>query len=179
MRSLENGRVCAPADESSAGGGSGALTQTKQSLKEAAAKIKSGAGEAATRVKDSAREYAAENKAAAADRLGGYGAAMHASAESLEEQDPNIAWFTHRTADRLQQAADYVRGRDFAELRSDAEDFARRHPAVFFGGTFALGLILGNLVKASGRRIAADEDLEPTPDNAMENRPDEIAAFGT
>ena len=46
-----------------------------------------------------------------------------------------------------------MRNRDFATLRQDAEDMARRHPAVFFGGMFLAGLVVGNFVKASRRNI--------------------------
>jgi hypothetical protein len=82
---------------------------------------------------------------------------MHDTARSLEEQDPNIAWFTHRAADKIQGVADYVRSQDFRALRADAEDVARRHPAVFFGGLFLAGLMLGNVAKA-GRNRARQED---------------------
>src|SRR4051812_40213735 len=149
----------AAADENATGGGDsrGALAETKdkitQTARTAAAKVKSAAADTVTKAKDQAESAVTEKKETAANQLGNYSSALHESARSLEEKDPNIAWFTHRAADRLQGAADYVRTRDFSGLRDDAEHIARRHPAVFFGGMFLGGLLVGNLVKASRRKV--------------------------
>jgi hypothetical protein len=166
----------------SAGGGEGVgatLAQAKQTVtqgaRDATAKLKHAASDAASRAREEAARVAQEKKETAAQRIGGYGAAMHDSARAFEEQDPNIAWFAHRAADRIQRVADYVRTRDFGALRRDAEAVARRHPAVFFGGLFLAGLMLGNVAKA-GRRARDDDeaarDWEPeglAPAGAPEN----------
>ena len=126
------------------------------SARDAATHLKSAASDTAARARDEVQRIAAEKKTVAAERLGGYSSAIHESARSLEEKDPNLAWFTHRAADRLQGVADYVRQRDFGDPRQDAEDVARRHPALFFGGLFVAGLLVGNLIKASARRASDD-----------------------
>lgn len=140
----------------------GALTDTKNKLsttaRDAAAKVKSAVAGTATKAKDQAAHFAGEKKEAASARLGGYSSALHDSARALEEKDPNIAWFTHRAADKLQGVADYMRNRDFHGLRDDCEGIARRHPAAFFGGMFVAGLILGNVVKASRRKLENNDD---------------------
>ncbi len=150
--------VCAPADEGgSAGSGvSGTIAQAKQTVtqtaRDTAAKIKSTAGQTAARAKEEVQRIAEQKKETAANRLGRYGSALHESANSLEAQDPNIAWFTHRAAERLDQVSDYIRNQDFAALRTDAEDVARRHPVAFFGGMFVAGLVLGSVLTASRRK---------------------------
>ncbi len=130
----------------------GTLTQAKQAItstaRDTAARIKSAANDTASRAKSEAQRLASETKETTASRIGGYGSAMHESAKSLEGQDPNIAWATHRVADRIQGVADYIRTSDLSDLKMDAENFARRHPLAFFGGLFIGGLILGNLLKA-------------------------------
>lgn len=158
--------------------GSGTLAGTKtaitQTARDAASKVKSVASNTATRAKEEAERLASEKKDQTAERIGGYSSAIRESARSLEEQDPNIAWFTHRAADRLQGVADYVRTRDFGALRQDAEGIARRHPAAFFGGMFLAGLVLGNIVKASQRKL--DEDrygYDEEPDWMRESNPNE------
>ncbi len=138
-----------PAESASSSSTKASLTAT---ARDAAGQIKTTAAQTAARARDEAQRLAAEKKSTAAERIEGYSSAMHESAKAFEEQDPNIAWFTHRAADRLHGVADYVRNRDFNDLRHDAEDIARRHPAVFFGGLFVAGLLLGNILKASGRR---------------------------
>lgn len=151
---------------------SGTLSETKtklaQTARDAASKVKSTATNTAARAKEEAERFATEKKETAATRIGSYSSAIHETARTLEEKDPNIAWFTHRAADRLQGVADYMRSRDLSSLRHDAEDVARRHPAAFFGGMFLAGLLVGNLVKASRRKLnegyedkgAGDSDTE-------------------
>jgi hypothetical protein len=141
---------------------SGALSGTKnkisQTARETATKVKGAASTTALRAKEEAGRFVSEKKETTANRIGSYSSAIHDTARSLEEKDPNIAWFTHQAADRLQHVADYMRNRDFSALREDAEDLARRHPATFFGGMFLAGLIVGNIVKASRRKL--DEENE-------------------
>jgi hypothetical protein len=148
-------------------GGTATLSATKEkvtgAVRETAAELKQSASATFSRAKEEAGRLASEKKTETAERIGNYGAAIHSSAKSLEEKDPNIAWLTHRAAERLESVADYVRNRDFGALRSDAEDFARRHPVAFFGGLFLAGLVLGNVLKAStstqnGSTAASDDE---------------------
>lgn len=164
--------VCAPMNEGSSGAGSGisgTLAQAKQTVsqtaRDTAAKIKTTASETASRAKEETQRIAQQKKETAARRVDSYGSALHESAKSLEADDPNIAWFTHRAADRLQGVADYVRSRDFTALRHDTESLARRHPAAFFGGMFLAGLVLGSVLTASRR----DTDSTPSDDNEGAN----------
>lgn len=146
--------------------GAGASQGLAGKAREAATQLKSAASTTASRAREEAQRLAAEKKSTAAERIGSYSSAIHESAKSLEEKDPNIAYFTHRAADRLQGVADYVRTRDFKDVRHDAEDVARRHPAIFFGGLFAAGLLLGNLLKASGRRADESSDFSTEDDSS-------------
>lgn len=151
-----------PARENGGPQSGGALTDTKNALaqtaRDTAAKVKAAASSTAARAKEEVERVASTKKREAADRVQHYSSAIHDSAKSLEEQDPNIAWVTHRAADKLQGVADYMRNRNFSELRHDAEAWARRHPAVFFGGVFLAGLVLGNVVKASQAKLAPEPD---------------------
>lgn len=166
--------LSAPADESGSGTG-GALTEAKakisQTAREAASKVRSAVSDTTTRAKAEAERFASEKKTTAADHLHNYSSAVQDSARSLEEKDPNLAWFTHRAADKLQDISDYVRDRDFSTLRHDAEGLARRHPAAFFGGMFLAGLLLGNVVKAS-RRKAESDDSDDTGADGPRGDPD-------
>lgn len=156
---------CAPAGESSYGGGesgsTGKIAQARETIarsaRDTAQQIKSAAADTATRAREEAERLARERKEQAASRIGGYSSAMHESARSFEEQDPNIAHYTHRAADQLQHVADYVRNVDFTTIRQDAADIARRHPTAFFGGMFVFGLVVGNLLKARRTSSAYDQ----------------------
>jgi hypothetical protein len=157
----------APAGDSANGGGTGenagTITKAKDALtstaRDTAARIKSAAGDTANRAKSEAQRFASQTKEQTANRIGNYSSAMRESAKKLEEQDPNIAWATHRLADRVDGVADYIRNSDLAQLKSDVEGFARRHPVAFFGGLFLGGLVVGNLLKASAS-AASNSDAE-------------------
>jgi hypothetical protein len=156
----------APAGDTGGGGISesgSTLTDVKnkvgETAKDAAAKVKSAASQTVAKAKDQAEQIVSDKKETAANRIGSYSSAIHESARSLEEQDPNIAWFTHRAANKMQDVADYVRTRDLSMLRDDAANLARRHPAAYFGGMFIAGLVLGNLVKSSQRKLGSSEGM--------------------
>ncbi|MEO0486132.1 MAG: hypothetical protein AAF092_09490 [Pseudomonadota bacterium] len=51
----------------------------------------------------------------------------------------------------LSQVADAVRDADFATVHADVTRFARRNPALFFGGAMALGFVAARALKASER----------------------------
>jgi hypothetical protein len=131
-------------------------------------------------VKETAEKVASEKKDSVADRVGSYSSAIHESARSLEQQDPNIAWLTHRAAERLESVAHYVRDRDFSGLRDDAERLARRHPVAFFGGMCVAGLVLGSVIRAA--RTAASESQEggesDYPDYMTEGR-ETVSSYGS
>lgn len=131
--------------------------------KQAAAEVKNAATATASRAVEGVQKTVSDRKNQTADRVEAYSTAIHDSAKSLEQDDPNIAWFTHQAAERLHRVASYVRERDFQGIRQDAENIARRHPIAFFGGLALAGLVLGNIVKASRQSLPEDgrEEFEP------------------
>lgn len=171
-------------DEGGAGAGAppGPLTQAKETItnaaRETAARIKSVAGDTAERAKSEAQRFASGTKQDTARRMGAYSSAIHASARSLEQEDPNIAWATHRVADQLQNLADYVRNHDFTDLRRDAEDIARRHPVAFFGGMLIAGLVIGNLLKARPPQTEIAREPAAAEEPGSEATLDPPIAFG-
>lgn len=138
---------------------------------------KRAAGNAITQAKERASNMAQEQKQSAAERIGRYGTALRDSARSVEGEDPNVAYFANRAAERIERVADYVRSTDLTGLRRDAEDIARRHPALFMGGLFVAGLVLGGLVKTSAKALR-ESGTGLSPD---ESESDEAysAAFGS
>jgi hypothetical protein len=181
-----------PAGDLGTGGGGtqsgGAIADTKQKIaqtaRETASKVKAAASDTVAKARGEAERIASDKKESAAERIGSYSSAIHESARSIEQKDPNIAWFTHRAADKLQGVADYMRNSDFGCLRGDCEGIARRHPAAFFGGMFFAGLLLGNMVKASRRGTSSElgyggqseMDWSDGRSDGLETQPDLTAA---
>jgi hypothetical protein len=148
-------------------GSSESRSSVAQAARNTASKIGNAASETASKVKDSAERLVSDKKETAANRVGAYSSAIHESARSLEQEDPNIAWLTHRAADRLDSVASYIRTRDFRGLRDDAASLARRHPAAFFGGMCIAGLVLGSVIRAA--RSATTESSYSSDNLETEN----------
>lgn len=70
------------------------------------------------------------------------------------EDRPNILAFMGSAADGLEQLADGIRDRSFAEIYADAEDFARRKPLVVGAATLAAGFLLARFIKSSADELA-------------------------
>lgn len=70
------------------------------------------------------------------------------------EDRPNILAFMGSAADGLEQLADGIRDRSFAEIYADAEDFARRKPLVLGAATIAAGFLLARFIKSSADELA-------------------------
>jgi hypothetical protein len=124
----------------------GALRDTKE-------KIKAKSKEFATEAKEKGEDYIRQGRERAADRIGAVSESVRQTAERFDrEDDPNIAEYTRRVADKLEHAARYVRQRDLNQLRHDTENLARRYPTMFFGSLFVAGLAAARFLKASSVR---------------------------
>jgi hypothetical protein len=124
-------------------------TERPSSVKQVASDAKRSAGNMLNQAKERASSMAQEQKQSAAQHIGRYGSALRDSARSVEQEDPNVAYYANRAAEGIEKVADYVRSTDLAGLQRDAEDIARRHPALFMGGMLLAGIVVGGLVKAS------------------------------
>jgi hypothetical protein len=127
----------------------GSIEQRPSSVKQVASDAKRSAGNMLNQAKERASSMAQEQKQSAAQHIGRYGSALRDSARSVEQEDPNVAYYANRAAEGIEKIADYVRSTDIAGLQRDAEDVARRHPTLFMGGMLLAGIVIGGLVKAS------------------------------
>lgn len=59
------------------------------------------------------------------------------------------AKYTDTAARKLEDVANYFETHDMREMMRDAENFARRNPAVFIGGAVALGFLAARFLKSS------------------------------
>ena len=143
------------------------LHSKKEHLQEKAREAKEFVGQKARetgeRVKVEGESLLRDQKGRVASRIENYGRAVHKAAHRLEEEhDDTIASYAHRAADQLDRAAGYLRERDFSGLRTDAEQFARNHQELFFGGMFVAGLALARFLKAAPEPVRESTDSEPS-----------------
>jgi hypothetical protein len=76
---------------------------------------------------------------------------------SLNQAEPNplteySAKYVETAAIKVEDVARYLETADLQTVSRDVESFARRNPAVFVGGAFALGIILARFMKSSSSR---------------------------
>lgn len=58
------------------------------------------------------------------------------------------AKYSDSVAGQVEQIGRYLDGKDLRQMATDVEKFARRNPAVFLGGAFALGLLAARFLKS-------------------------------
>lgn len=154
--------------------------RVKETARETKETVKAKVSEVAGQARERGEAYLEEGKERAAGRIEGYGESLRETASRFErENDPNIAHYTSMMADKLESAASYIRERDFRDLRRDAEDLARRHPAVFFGGMFIAGLAAARFFKASYENQGPSTETSMYDTGYNTGAPVETATTGT
>ena len=125
-----------------------------QDTQSAATSLKDRASETAGTGQEKAREVLRNvqgkfdrSRRPAADNLEHAATALHRRADRLPGGE-NVAKLAHRTADRMQITADYVRAHDAADMMGDAKGFLGRHP----GGSLALAAVVGFFIGRKLRR---------------------------
>jgi hypothetical protein len=116
-------------------------------------RLQEAAGSVADRVTGTAQQQigtrANTQLSKAGDMLGQVAGAIRQSGEQMRGEQPQIASFADTAAQQVDKASNFLRQSDFNGLVREAEDFARRQPAVFLGGALALGLVASRFLKAS------------------------------
>jgi hypothetical protein len=123
-------------------GGSGLASKTH----EAAEQVKG----AVSGQLEQAKQRAESAKGQAAERVRRVALELRHVGETLQTDDEFAARLAQRASGTIDRVAGYISSADVRQLRSDAENFARTRPAVFFGGAFLLGLAAGRFFKSSG-----------------------------
>jgi len=110
------------------------------------------AGHLATEAKEQVTSRATSQldskKEKAADGLSSVANALRSTQGDLEEV-PLVGDYAKRAADSVDQLSNYIQTRTLGQLVGDVEGFAKREPALFFGGAFALGMLAGRFLKSS------------------------------
>lgn len=94
-----------------------------------------------------------QRKNETAQSISDFASSLRDSGKTFEDR-PNILAFMGSAADGLEQLADGIRDRSFAEIYAEAEDFARRKPLVLGAVTVAAGFLLARFIKSSADELA-------------------------
>jgi hypothetical protein len=152
-------------------------TQTAdfQSLGQEARAVASQAGEQVTstvreqaaKVADKARTVASdagskigraldEQRASGADYIHNVAGLVHQAADVFDQEVPQASRYLYQAAQQLDTVAETVRTKSVNDAVSDIQDFARRQPALFFGGALLLGFAAVRVFKSSAPASGGD-----------------------
>jgi hypothetical protein len=109
------------------------------------------------RVKESAAAQLSSQKERATEGLGSIATAVRQSSEPLRNNKQDmIAEYVEKAADQLEQFSTRLRERDVNDLVKDAQQFARRRPALFVGAAFVAGVAAARFLKSSSENRQSD-----------------------
>ncbi len=141
-----------------------ATKEAKQRASEVAGDAKHQAGQLKDKVKEQA-QGAKERVQAEAERgfergKGRVVAQVHSVAQAFRktgeqlrnEDQGDLAGYTDRIADSVEQVSGYLDEKGLRGTMSDLEGFARQRPGLFVGGALALGLVAARFLRSSGTR---------------------------
>jgi len=110
------------------------------------------------KVRQGATSQLSTQKNRATDGIGTVAQAVRQTSQQLRtQQHDTIANYIDQAANQLEQFSTRLRDKDIGELVRDAQQFARRQPAVFIGSAFAIGLLGARFLKSSRDRRDADD----------------------
>jgi ElaB/YqjD/DUF883 family membrane-anchored ribosome-binding protein len=105
---------------------------------------------------DSAREQATDyvdrRKDDVAQSVADFATSLRESTRSFDER-PNIKTVVDTAADGLEQLADSIRDRSFADFFNDFEDMVRRRPATVAAVSVAVGFLAARFIKSTAEDL--------------------------
>ena len=102
--------------------------------------------------RDQATTYVDRRKDDVAQSVTEFASSLRESTRSFEDR-PNIQAFVDGAAEGLDQLADSIRARSFAEIFNDVEDVVRRRPTVVAAVTLTAGFLVARFIKASAEGL--------------------------
>jgi len=100
--------------------------------------------------KQTATSQITMRKDQAAQGLSTVSSSMRQMGDNLRqnEQTSGYAQYVDQAAEHVDRFAGYLQNRDPRQIMYDAENWARRNPALLLGGAFALGLLASRFLKS-------------------------------
>jgi hypothetical protein len=105
------------------------------------------------KVREGASTQLSTQKDRAVDGIGTVAQAVRQTTQQLRDQHhETIAQYVDQAANQLEQLSNRLREKDIGEFLRDAQQFAKRRPAIFIGSAFAAGLLGARFFKSSRER---------------------------
>jgi hypothetical protein len=141
-------------------------------------RAKNVASDVRERAAEQIQARASETKHRATDSLSDVAESLRTASQQLPHEN-GVGRYMLQAANQVDNLATFLENREMADLLDGMEHFARRQPAVFVGGAFALGVLGARFLKSSRRGLGEYEgrgdhlpvrysdrfDLDPTRDS--------------
>ena len=102
------------------------------------------------RVTEQVESRIADTKVRAAERVSTVAETLKSSSEDLRDRgEERVSHYVEQAADQVERIATYLQDTDVADVVHRVERFARREPAAFMAGAFAVGFLASRLLKSS------------------------------
>ncbi|HZH11276.1 MAG TPA: hypothetical protein VEZ24_13005 [Microvirga sp.] len=118
--------------------------------------------------REQATDYADRRKNDIAQSVADFATSLRESTHSFDER-PNIRAVVDSAADGLEQLADSIRDRTFADIFNDFEDVARRRPATVAAVSVAVGFLAARFLKSTAEDMRQDR-MNPSVSRPSRNR---------
>jgi hypothetical protein len=141
----------------------GAENADWDTLKEDVGEIAGAAVERGRHFVETAREqavgYVDRRKDDLAQSVTDFASTLRESTRSFEDR-PNIQAFVDGAAEGLDELAETIRGRSFAEIFSEVEGVMRRRPTAVAAVTLTAGFLVARFIKASAQGMRQGYDTQ-------------------
>lgn len=138
-------------------------TQNTDSEKDVKGRAREVVSQAKERAGEKIESRIVDSKTRAAETLSGVASTLKSSSQQLrDEQHEGASRAIERAAEGVERFASYLQETDVDDVVEQVQEFARRQPAAFIGGAFALGFIASRFLKATSpygsRRLPVPTD---------------------
>jgi ElaB/YqjD/DUF883 family membrane-anchored ribosome-binding protein len=123
-------------------------TTNEPGMENSPVRLQEAAGSVADSASQAAQQQASRAMSRAGDTLYGVAQALRDAGNQMRQERPEVANLADAGAERIDQLSNYVREHDVRSVVDDAEQLARRQPAVVIAGGLALGLIVGRVLRS-------------------------------
>ena len=140
-----------------------------QKISEATSDAKEQAKRAAYHVTDQAKSTVDMRMSEVGQEVGSVAEAVRQTTYEIGEESQTIARYGERVAEQLETVSTYLNEKGVEDVLSDIQDFARRQPAVFLGGAFMLGMVVGRFMRSSSNNMYGNmEEYEQMKDEFIQ-----------
>lgn len=102
------------------------------------------------RVTEQVETRLADTRTRAAGHVSAVAETLHSSSDDLRDRgEEKVSQYVDKAAEQVERVAAYLKDADVGEVVDRVERFARREPAAFMAGAFAVGFLASRLLKSS------------------------------